>query len=361
MPWTSPTLQEVRKQNRDFVTGRLRSGAMLPNSVLRVLSDGNAGLAYLVLLYIDWLSKQLLPDTAETEWLDRQANIWVGGRKTPSFSVGVFTVTGIADSILPLASRFTAAGIEFEATEEITIGVAATPVAVKALDAGSAGNLDPGSAVNLLQAIVGVDGQALVVSLDGGADAESDDDLRTRVLERIRKPPMGGDADDYIAWAKEVPGVTRVWCAPNEMGPGTVTVRFMMDDLRANVGGLPNSGDVAAVKAYLDIKRPVAIKDFFVEAPVSEPINFTISVIDEDSLATRAAITASVQAMIRARARPAMALGGILINAQTIHREWVSAAILEAAGVNSFDLTMADHVMPSHGHIGVLGTITFVS
>ena len=33
-----------------------------------------------------------------------------------------------------------------------------------------------------------------------------------RILERIRRPPHGGDSDDYVAWAK-VPGVTRAWCA----------------------------------------------------------------------------------------------------------------------------------------------------
>ena len=70
MPWTTPPLDDVRKQNRDYITARLHSAAMVPNSVLRVLSDANAGLAFLVLLYIDWLALQLLPDTAETEWLE---------------------------------------------------------------------------------------------------------------------------------------------------------------------------------------------------------------------------------------------------------------------------------------------------
>jgi len=39
------------------------------------MADANAGLGYLTLLYIDWLAKQLLPDTAETEWLDRRGVI----------------------------------------------------------------------------------------------------------------------------------------------------------------------------------------------------------------------------------------------------------------------------------------------
>ena len=44
MPWTTPALDDVRKQNRDYITARLHSVAMIPNSVLRVLSDAAAGL-----------------------------------------------------------------------------------------------------------------------------------------------------------------------------------------------------------------------------------------------------------------------------------------------------------------------------
>jgi uncharacterized phage protein gp47/JayE len=79
-----------------------------------------------------------------------------------------------------------------------------------------------------------------VVQLTGGTDQETDDELRLRVLTRIRQPPMGGDADDYVAWALAVPGVTRAWCSPLEMGIGTVTVRVMCDDLRATGDPMTN-------------------------------------------------------------------------------------------------------------------------
>jgi uncharacterized phage protein gp47/JayE len=89
MPWTTPTLAEVRALNRDFVRSHLRSGSLIPNSALRVLADGNAGLAHLTLQYIDWLSRQLLPDTAEGDWLrERHAAIWLGGWKEATFASG---------------------------------------------------------------------------------------------------------------------------------------------------------------------------------------------------------------------------------------------------------------------------------
>ena len=82
--------------------------------------------------------------------------------------------------------------------------------------------------------------------LTGGTDTETDDQLRARILHRIQNPPMGGAQADYVTWALAVPGVTRAWAAP-EQGPGTITVRFLMDDLRADDDGWPTPADVQAV------------------------------------------------------------------------------------------------------------------
>ena len=71
MPWTTPALRTVREMVRNDVTAALSGAVLIANSVARVMSDAMAGLAHLVLRYIDWLSLQLLPDTAESEWLDR--------------------------------------------------------------------------------------------------------------------------------------------------------------------------------------------------------------------------------------------------------------------------------------------------
>src|SRR5215470_17608058 len=111
MPWTTPTLDDLRALNRDNVTAKLRSGPMIPNSVLRVMSDSNAGLAYLTLLYIGWLARQLLPDTSEQEWLDRFGTIWLTnadgsrGRKTATYAAGVATVTGLIGTVLPSGTQ----------------------------------------------------------------------------------------------------------------------------------------------------------------------------------------------------------------------------------------------------------------
>jgi uncharacterized phage protein gp47/JayE len=351
MPWTTPSLDDVRKQNRDYVTARLHSAPMVPNSVLRVLADGNAGLAYLVLLYIDWLALQLLPDTAETEWLDRHAQIWIPpGRKPGTFAAGSGTVTGITGTIVPTGTQLTAQpGTLYETTAAVTIDTVATEVAIRAVDPGTVGNLDPGSSLATVTAVAGLDGLATVVTMTGGVDPETDDELRARVLFRIQEPPMGGDANDYVAWALAVPGVTRAWCYPNEMGIGTVTVRFMCDDLRADQGGFPTQDDVDAVQAYLDEKRPVAVKECAAFAPIPYPITFKVTELVGDDAGTRAAIEQSVIAMLFARAIPG----------QTIYRSWIDEAISNAIGEDHHDLIYDDTPMPAPGYMAVLGSVLY--
>jgi len=360
MPWFKPTMRGLREQVRDFISARLDGAdASIPKTPLRVMADNQAAMAALNLDFLAWVARQMLPDTAEAEWLDRHGAIWGKPRLAATFAGGSATFTGTAGTIVPQGTQISGGGVTFETTEEIALGGGATEAGVIALNAGSAGNLPAGQSLSLSAAISGVDSRAVVVSLTGGVDAEADDSLRERVLARIQKPPMGGDADDYVAWAREVPGVSRAWCSPNEMGPGTVTVRFMMDELRADNDGFPETGDLATVKAYIDERRPVAVRDFFVPAPVAQPVNFTITDLVPDNSATRAAIEASVDAMIRDRAAPAYARNGVGQDAQTIYAVWINEAVLNAPGVEHFTGTDADHVMADKGKIAVSGTITF--
>ena len=355
MPWQTPTLRDVRGVVRDNVRATLPGAdASIPNSVLRVLSDNQGALCHLTLEYIDWLALQLLPDTAETEWLDRHGDIWLvnsdgtTGRKMATFATGAVNFTGISGTVVPLAARLEGGqGVSYETTAEITIGTGPTEAPVRALDAGSIGNVAPGEPLSLTSSAPGADSVVTVVELDGGTNIESDEQLRSRILHRIRNPPMGGAQADYVTWALAVPGVTRAWAAP-EQGPGTITVRFLMDDLRADDDGWPTPDDVIAVKDYIDLMRPVTVFDSYVLAPIKQFVDITIHDLVPDT--AMGAVEASIRAMLFEKAAPG----------QTIYAAWVSYAIMAAAGVESFHLvTTDDYVMPSLGHMAVLGTLLF--
>jgi uncharacterized phage protein gp47/JayE len=354
MPWTTPPLRTVREMVRNDVTAALSGAVLIANSVLRVMSDAMAGLAHLVLRYIDWLSQQLLPDTAETEWLDRHGNIWLvnadgtTGRKAATYAQGTVSATGQQGFVIPAATQLDILGITYETTADITMGTDPAIVPVRSLTAGAIGNADNGTSADFISPISGIDAQATVIELTGGADTETDDELRARILFRIRNPPMGGSEADYISWALSVPGVTRAWAAP-EMGPGTMTVRFMMDDLRADNRGLPTPDDCIVVHDYIDTVRPVTVKDMFVEAPVPFFYSITISTLDQDTPDVRARIQNSIEEMEFEKSKPG----------QTMYRTWVEEAIAGTVGVNFFELDFDTTPMPEVGYMPFIGTIYY--
>jgi len=315
----------------------------------------------------------LMPDTAEKEWLDRYGNIWLGGRKPANFASGTALLTGIALTLVPAGTLYTvqvgSKTIAVQTTQAVTLGGAPTPAPIAALTPGQT-LLTAAAVLNLASVVPGLSGTATIAVLSDGAPAETDDELRVRVLDRIREPPMGGDAFDYVQWALSFPGVTRAWCAPQEMGIGTITVRFMMDQKnagpltidgagRGHGGGFPEDADVANVLAFMSNLRPVSIKDFFVEPPLPAPLNCTISDLSQSDANTQAAINASIAAMLAAKAAPSSSLNGVLIPPTTIYSAWVSDAILNTPDVDYFDLTMADFVMPNNGSMAVLGNVTY--
>jgi uncharacterized phage protein gp47/JayE len=338
------------------------SDANVPNSLLRVMSDAMGALCHLCLQYLDWLRLQLLPTTAETEFLDRHGEIWLvnsdgsKGRKLATLAIGIINITGQPGVVIPAHATLanvpdTGEQTNYETLEQVIVGTTATPVNIRALDPGSTGNMENGQNINFNPPLPGVDRNAEVIVLTGGTDDETDDELRARVLQRIRQPPMGGDAQDWISWTEAVPGVTRAWSYPLEMGMGTCTVRFMCDFLRAdNNQGFPLAEDVERVSDYLDTVRPVAVKDTFVLAPIPYPISMRVQQLVVDNATTRQSIEESLRAMLFEKAFP----GG------TIYKSWVEAAIADAVGVDHFELVAFESTpMPSPGHLAILGSIIY--
>jgi uncharacterized phage protein gp47/JayE len=354
MPWSTPSLRTVREMVRNDVTAALYGAVLVGNSVLRVMSDAMAGLAHLVLRYIDWLALQLLPDTAEKEWLDRHGDIWLvnadstTGRKSATYAEGTANATGLPGYIIPIATPMNALGVNYETTAETVLGDGPTNMPLRALDPGSIGNLNYGDTVTFSSPIAGVDTSATITDMAGGADTETDDQLRARILFRIRNPPMGGDQADYIIWATSIPGVTRAWAAC-EIGPGTMTVRFMMDDLRADNRGLPTPADVQIVYDYIDTVRPVTVLDCFVMAPIPFFYDITISQLTDDTPEVRARIEQSLADMEMQKSAPG----------QTMYRSWVDEAISMAIGESSHELVFETTPMPAPGYMPFLGTVLY--
>ena len=355
MPWSTPTLKDTRKLVRDYVLSQLGAKAMIPNSVLRIMSDAQAALTHLTLLYLDWLAKQLMPDTAEQEWLDRHGIIWLTnadgskGRKQPTYANGEIQFTGDDGTVIPLGTvLFGANLVQYQTITEGTIGTGFATAEAVALTAGVVGNLTDGTTLALSPAITGVESATLLGDMAGGVDTETDEQLRERILFRIQNPPMGGSEADYVRWAMSVPGVTRAWAAP-EQGIGTITVRFLMDDLYPDNYGLPTAADIMVVDAYIEKMRPVTVKDTYVMAPVMLFYDLTIVNLTTDNATVRARIEQSLKDMEFAKAKPG----------QTMYRSWVDEAISAAIGEETHELIFETVYMPEVGYMPAFNTIYY--
>jgi|GEM_PF-2553280 len=90
---------------------------------------------------------------------------------------------------------------------------------------------------------------------------ESDAELLARLLARIRRPPAGGNRNDYETWAKSIPGVAAAKCIPCPQGAGTVDVVILADAVTTG-SETPSDALAAQVYNYIDSQRPVTAGTF---------------------------------------------------------------------------------------------------
>lgn len=350
MPFQRPTLEElIERAAADIATRLPGADARLRRSNLNVLTRVHSGAVHGLYGYLDFVARQVMPDTAEREFLARWASVWGIARKSASYAEGNVTFTGTNGSIIPEGTLLQRGdGAEYTTDAETTIAAGTATVAATASVAGAAGNADAGVMLSLVSPITGVNTAATVAAggIAGGADEESDESLLARLLARIQEPPHGGAAFDYVQWALDVPGVTRAWVYPQELGVGTVTVRFVRDD---DPSIIPDAAEVQAVQDYIDERRPVTA-DVTVVAPIAVPLDFEISGLLPDSQAVRDAIAAELADLLRREAEPG---GTILIS-------HIREAISIAAGEHDHVLVSptAD-VTHATGEIAVMGSITW--
>ena len=320
MTFARPTLSALIERALGDIDTRLPGAdSRLRRSALDVLARTHAGATNGLYGYLDYIARSVLPETAEGTELDRRASTWGLLRKGAAPARGQVTLVGV-DGALIRANVILLRddGARYRTIAPATIVAGTALASVEAIDAGSDTDVPAGGRLTFASPVSGV--QAIATSaagISGGVDEESDTALRARLLARIRTPPRGGAASDWIAWAIEVAGVTRAWAYPNWAGPGTVGLTFVLDG-RDNV--LPLEADLDAVAAHIDPLRPVCAQ-LVVFAPTPLPVNFLIRV-SPDNAAVRAAIVAELEDLIAREAEP----GG------TLYLSRINEAISLAAG-----------------------------
>ena len=323
--------------------------ARLRRGVLGNLAKTWGGAIHLLYGFICFIAQNVIVDTARAEWLVRHASIWGVARKAASFATGSITIMGSEGIVVPSGSILQRPdGQQFSIDAQVSIASGTATAAVTSLVAGIIGNTDTGTLFNFVNPIQDIDVQATVVSpgVTGGEDEETNEQLRVRVLRRIQEPPHGGTEQDYVTWALEVAGVTRAWAFANELGLGTVTLRFVKDDKAGTI--IPDANEVQEVQTYLDTKRPVTAA-VTVAAPVSTSLDMTIA-LSPDTTENRTAVETELKDLMLRDGKPGA----------TIFLSRLREAISLAVGEFSHVLTVPSaNVTHTDAQLPQLGTITW--
>jgi uncharacterized phage protein gp47/JayE len=388
MPFDRPSLDTLRERIWQDLTNKLPGArTSLRVSNLRAFGEVEAGTSHLLYGRLYWNFLQLFPDTAEEEYLDQWASIW-GVRRSPAtraFGPVVASAQSGAEVRKGDMLQLDGGNLQYRVRDTALEFSNEIRFTVDAVEFGIAGNEDPGIVLRFLTTRTGVAPIATVLApgILGGAEQDTDEELLQALLNRIQKPPHGGNKNDYEQWAYEVSGVTRAWCSPLERGLGTVVVRVMFDDVRAGPAdpanlqgnsGIPTNGDCEIVWNHIDKVRPVTADlgpndsleiqppppappgvipwgwgYIFPPWPKAQPV--VIQGLSPDSLQIRADIEEELRDMIRHETEP----GKTLLLSQYY------LAIGTAPGVRNYRLIQPAADVPTEpGEIVTLGPITFV-
>ena len=308
MPWPIPNATAIADTTSSEMEWRLSTDqqgnprpvdARSNRSILRVLAVVFGGALYPLYRFIAWCLRQWMPDTCDdADFLARHGSIWDVPRLAAIRAVGSVTFSGTPAVAIPAGTILTLSGTTWSTTAVATIGSGGTVSAPVLADVpGAASNIGAGTPIALQSPIIGLAVQTATVDtggISGGADLESLEAWRGRILQRIREPAHGGAFFDYERWATEAiaPAAVRVY--GNWIGKGTVGVVFAMRDTATGGYRVPTTAEIATLQAYLDSVKPVTADVYAVAASLL-PVNVGV-LASPYTATTLAAIQAALTA-----------------------------------------------------------------
>lgn len=199
-------------------------------------------------------------------------------------------VTGTNGTVVnpgDLVFLYVATNVLYTNTTGGTVTGGVLSVAVQCEIAGQIGNIVAPDTFQLVSPPTGINTSASIITdLADGADAESPDSYRSRLLSRQQNPPAGGNETDYpnFGFAAD-PSVRSVFIRRFGRGLGTVDVYITtgttdIDTAVTNgiaIVRIPSSGLLATVQAYYDSHAPLTDCPA-VYAPTELDINVTVNV-----------------------------------------------------------------------------------
>lgn len=127
-----------------------------------------------------------------------------------------FTITlpAATGTVIPITVDFVgdANNIRYSVDSAVIAVAGVATINITAKTTGVAGNLNVSDTMTIGFPIAGAESQATItVITNTGAERETDDVYRQKILDQIRATPGGGNSADYRLWSQEVAGVARAY------------------------------------------------------------------------------------------------------------------------------------------------------
>lgn len=305
--------------------------------------------------YQTWIVRQIIPTTESEDQTILDTARYEGIiQKLASKAKGSATATG--SSPIPLGTQLTHKdGRLYEVTFSDEPSGDQVEFTIQALDAGVDGNLISGETLTFTSPVSGIAATCTTEDISGGADVEPVSQVLERLLFRKRNPPMGGAVHDYVAWCREVSGVTRAWAYDLYQGGSTVGYAFVFDD-RADI--IPNAQDIQSMDDYIyrhedpatgaDVGRPAGIEVINVGLTLKETA-LSIKLIP-DSSELRAEVLTGLDAYFKT-----------LSPGETLLLSGVRTAIGSTDGVEDYQLSLTNNVTAAQNELHALGAVTWLT
>lgn len=278
MSLTTPTTKDIN----DNIIAQLEASLnqtipLLPKSFMRVLARALAGVFVLLYKYGGFMFLQIFVRTASansttingeevtplTEW-GRLIGVGDPAAATNAELVIDITVNN-QTGVLPSGSQLvnTDNGVTYITIGAVTLNAATVQATIRAVSdqidgggAGVIGNLDPGAIVSFANPLANVARDTVVDSQAvTGADGETTEAYRQRIIDRFQKRPQGGAYADYEQWGEEPAGITNIYPYTSDC-PGQVDVYVeATPESAGDPDGIPTTAQLQEVLDSIELDQ----------------------------------------------------------------------------------------------------------
>lgn len=193
-------------------------------------------------------------------------------RKIGTSAVGEVTFEGEDGTIISNGTAIYNNDLYYVVLNDADISNGKADLVVEAYEMGKKYNVLKNTEFVLKENIQGVTKVYAKEDFKGGTDTETDEELRDRYFNTIKKSYTSGNVAHYEAWATEVNGVGSCKVYPLKNGNGTVEIVITNSDMLGASSEL-----IESVKANIEEKRPIGANVSVVSA-TEKAINITANI-----------------------------------------------------------------------------------